>query len=119
MIENATVSIYVPTLAPNDEGTTVKTWGYKKTIPDAASEVIRADVQPAKLSLAEVETYGLSNRNADIKKMFFGTSIYANINNRAYVVSDFPGEPAIYYEIKGSNHWPIHGEALLVPVIGE
>jgi hypothetical protein len=63
--------------------------------------------------------YGLSNRSADTKKCFFGKQAYVNINNRAYVESDFPGEGDIYYEIKGVNRWPNHGECLFIPVQGE
>jgi hypothetical protein len=120
MIENATVKIYIPVIAKNSEGTPTKTWGYKVTPePIAPIEEFRADVQPARLSEADLQAYGLSNKDSDVKKMYFYQSPNSVLNNRAFILSDFPGESGIYYEIRGSNHWPIHGEALLVPVQGE
>lgn len=120
MLENATVSIYAPTIAANSEGDRIKTWGYKKTpTPDAPAETFRADVQPKQLSDSEREMFGISDRNANTKILFFSQSQYVALNNRAYVVSDFPGEPADYFEIKVPNRWPGHGECLLIPVQGE
>jgi hypothetical protein len=120
MIENATVSIYVPVAAQNGEGDPIKTWGYKKTpTPDAPAESIRCDVQPKSLTEAECLAWGISDRNANAKLVFFSRSVYIAINNRMKVVSDFPGEGAEYYEIKGVNRWAIHGEAVIVPVQGE
>jgi hypothetical protein len=120
MIENATIKIYVPVITKNSEGTVTKTWGYKTTPePLAPIETLRADVQPARLSEADIQAYGLTNRSSDAKKIFFAVAPYVNINNRIFVASDFPGEIGCYYEVKGSNHWAIHGEAIVVPVIGE
>jgi hypothetical protein len=107
-------------MAANSEGTKVPTWGYKKSpTPDAPAESFRADVQSKTLTEAEVELYGIDKTKSDAKVMYFDQSLYAEIGNRAYVVSDFPGEAARYFDIKGSNRWQIHGEAILVPVVGE
>lgn len=120
MLQNATVSIYVPNLLTNDEGDPIRTWGYKKTpTPDAPAETFRADVQAKNLSENEMMLWGISDRNANAKKVFFARSTYTQVNNRAYVVSDFPNEAPCYYEIKVPNHWPGHGECILIPVQGE
>ena len=120
MLQNATVSVYVPVIATNSEGDQIKTWGYKVSpTPIAPSETLRCDVQPKQLTMAEQELWGISDRNCNAKLVFFGTSGYIAINNRMKVVSDFPGEGTEYYEIKGVNRWPRHGEAVIVPVQGE
>ena len=80
---------------------------------------MRIDVQPNALTQAELLQWGLSNRAADVKKIFFDYSVNIAINNRAAIVTDYDGGSTIYYEIKGVNQWPCHIEAILVPVIGE
>lgn len=119
MLDNASVSVYIPIIAKNDEGTPIKTWGYLSSPAVDPVETFRADVQPANLSQAQLEQWGLSNRQSDLKKMFYYTSAYVKLNNRVHVVSDIPNDGTGYYEIRGTNHWPIHGECLLVPVQGE
>lgn len=120
MYKNATVEIYIPVISKNSEGTTVKTWGYKTfPIPLAPVETIVCDVQPANLSQSQIELFGITTRGADAKKMFFQNSSNIAINNRVRVTSFFPSEGVFIYEIKGTNHWPRHAEAILVPVIGE
>jgi hypothetical protein len=118
MIENATAVIYAPTITKNNEGTPIKAWSYKTSTP-VSCETLRVDVQPHRLSEVEVLQWGLSNKSADTKKMFFGFSTATIVNNRVFVLSDMTGEPGCYYEIKGTNHWSFHGETLLVPVQGE
>jgi hypothetical protein len=118
MFENATVSVYVPAMGKNAEGTVTKTWGYKQTIPVAPAETFRADVQPASLTRAMIELWGLSDKEAQAKTMFYRFAQFVQENHRAKVVSDIDGSTH-YYEIKGSNPWPIHGEAILIPVQGE
>ena len=119
MYKNATVSIYVPIQTTNAEGDVIDGWGYQQSPVVAPAETIRCDVQPKKLSDSEREAYGISDRTANTKIAFFSQSQYIALNNRAYVVSDFPGETATYYEIKVPNRWPGHGECLLIPVQGE
>jgi len=120
MYQNATMSVYVPVITPNGEGDPIKTWGYKKTpTPDAPSESIRCDVQPKRLSESELLAWGISDRNANAKLVFFSRSGYIALTTRVKVVSDFPGEGTEYYEVKGVNRWPRHGEAVIVPVQGE
>jgi hypothetical protein len=53
------------------------------------------------------------------RKCFFCSGVHFAVNNRIFVLSDFAGEPGCYYEIKGTNHWPNHAEALIIPIIGE
>jgi hypothetical protein len=120
MYKNATVEIYIPVIAPNGEGTPVKTWGYKvKPTPLAPVETIVCDVQPSRLTQAQVAAFGITGREADAKTMFFQNSNNIAVNNRVRVTSFFPNEGVFIYEIKGTNHWPRHGEAILLPVIGE
>lgn len=120
MYQNATLSVYVPTNTYNSEGDPIKTWGYKVTpTPVAPAEIIRCDVQPKKLSEAECLAWGISDRNANAKLVFFSRSGYIALTTRVKVVSDFPGEGTDYYEVKGVNRWPRHGEAVIVPVQGE
>jgi hypothetical protein len=118
MFENALVEVYVPTIAPNSEGTPTKSWGYKQATPVDPSEIFRADVQPAGLTRAEIELWGLSDKESNAKRMFYRFATKVEKNNRARVTSDIDGS-VLVYEIKGVNKWPIHGEAVLVPVQGE
>jgi hypothetical protein len=118
MIENATVSIYAPIKAPNDEGTLIDTWGYKQAPVIAPVETFRADVQPHVLSVVEQQVYGITNQSADTKIMFADYSANADIPNRAQVVSDMDGKTK-YYNVRAINVWQIHAEYLLVPVVGE
>ena len=120
MIQNATVKIYIPVISKNPEGTTTKTWGYKVTpTPLPPVEIIRADVQPNSLNEAQLLQWGLSNRVADTKKVFFRKSPNTQQNNRAVVEMDNNKGVYEYYEIKARNGWNIHGESIFVPVQGE
>jgi hypothetical protein len=118
MIENATVYIYTPTIIKTADGIK-KVWGYKNTPKVMPAETFRADVQPKSLSPAQVMQWGLSNREAEAKLMIFDDSLYTHINSRAYIISDIKGQENVYYEIKATNFWSLHGEAILVPVQGE
>jgi hypothetical protein len=117
LLINATAKIYPPISAKNSEGTIVKTWGYKTGIDPA--ETLRVDVQPNSLNEAQLMQWGLSNRVADTKKVFFRHSKFIQQNNRAVVTMD--NNPGVfeYYEIKARNGWNIHGESIFVPVMGE
>jgi hypothetical protein len=118
MRKNATVSIYVPIVGKNSEGSTAKAWGYKQSPVVAPIETFRADVQPYRLKEAELELWGLSNRISDTKRMFAPNSPNIFMGNRAAVISDFDGVTR-YYDIMGSNQWGHHAEPVLVPVQGE
>lgn len=120
MLQNATISIYVPYMKKNTEGTPVKVFGYQQTPIVAPNETYRADVQPFSLSQVQAEQWGLSNKAADVKKLIFDGAITLKtiVNNRAKVVSDFD-ESTVYYDIRALNIWPIHNTAILVPVQGE
>lgn len=117
--KNASVKIYVQVNGKNSEGTITKTWGYKLSPPSDPVESFFCDVQPHTLSKAEIESWGLSNRISDAKKIFFTRSTYMQLANRIFVQSNFPGERGCYYEVKGANRWPNHGEAIVIPVQGE
>jgi hypothetical protein len=106
-------------MTKNSEGTKIKLFGYQQSPVVAPIESFRADVQPYRLTEANLEQWGLSNKDADAKKMFYDEiSVNIKINNRVSVVSDFDNS-LIYYDIKGTNPWPTHMEAILIPVQGE
>ena len=119
MRKNATVSVYVPTLAPNSEGTIVKTWGYKQTPPLAPAASFQADIQPHLLKESDVMLWGLSNRIADTKELYVAGFIPALANNNRAAVTTFQDGITRYYDILGVNSWRNHGECTLVPVQGE
>ena len=116
--KNATVRFYPPVKAQNDEGTVISSYGYLTTPKTAAAEVIRADVQPHRLTEGEITLYGLDDDSADTRRMFYDSAQYAAFGNRAEVVSDIDGSTK-YFNVKPVNVWPNHGECLLVPVTGE
>ena len=115
---NATVNIYVKTSTRNDEGTRISSYGYLTTPKVAANETIRCDVQPYKLTEAEMTLYGIDDDGADTRKMFYNSAVYVKTGNRAEVTSDYDGTKK-YFDIMPINLWEHHGEVLLVPVAGE
>jgi hypothetical protein len=119
MRKNATVSVYIPVMAPNTEGTMLKTWGYKQSPATAPATTFRADVQPHLFREVEIELWELCNRQADTKELFVSGSIPSIANgNRAAVTSDYDGVLRLY-DILAANQYPHHAECLLVPVQGE
>ena len=119
MYKNATVSVYPEIQTRNTDGDFITSWGYLEDPVVAASETLRCDVQPRRLRESELKAFGISEEKADAKIAFFRRSVYIADGARAYVVSDFPGEPAKYFDIKTPSRWPGHGEAILIPVQGE
>jgi hypothetical protein len=117
MMDNATVSVYVPILSINAEGTEIRAWGYKQTPVVDPAETFRADVQPSSLTQAQLEQWGISDAAANMKKLFADLSLYLALNTRVKVTTDEDG--TAYYDVKVVNPWPSHVEALLVPVQGE
>lgn len=111
MIKNATAFLILPTVTKTAEGTVVKAYSAP------AADAVRVDVQPYTLTQAEMLEWGISNRVADTKKMFFDDLVDVAYEVRAWIVSDFDVDVALY-EVKGVNHWPSHGEAILVPIQG-
>jgi len=120
MRKNATISIYVPVLSKNSEGTVIKTWGYKQNPVLAPLATFRADVQPHNLNEAEIELWDLCDRKANTKELFGPRIPSIAINNRAAVVEDTdPTGATIYYDIFAANAWAYYSDSLLVPVQGE
>ena len=109
---NAEVEIYAETVTINDEGETISK--YEKVA------TLKGDVQPARLSESEVKMYGLSEKNASVKKFFYdGFCEYIKKGNRASVTSALENGTTTVYEIEPMNAWPRHGECLLVKVENE
>lgn len=72
-----------------------------------------ADVQSANLTKEEAYRWGQTDLAANSKIMFF------NINDAVRMLDRIVDSHNGYFEVRGVNIWPIHYEALLVPVAGE
>ena len=112
MYINATIYVANETVKKNKEGTKTKVFAF-----DNPLEVLRADVQPKALTEAELKVYGITEKKAATKKVFFQNAQFLQRGNRAKVVYD-NGDIEIYY-IEPVNRWRQHGEVLLIPVENE
>lgn len=134
MIQNATVDLYEPLIEKNSEGTTTKFWSYKGLFGGAWDDdgtwddtlrfgdgpvvELRGDVQAATLTQVQLDLWGISSKQSDVKALFCDNVDEVSVMNRASVLSDFDATLR-YYEIRGVNRWPIHAKAVLVPIQGE
>lgn len=112
MYLNATIYVANETVKKNSEGTKIKTFDFENPL-----ESFRADVQPNTLSETELKLYGITEKKASTKKVFFQNAQLLKRGNRAKVVYD-NGDVEIYY-IEPVNRWRQHGEVLLIPVENE
>jgi len=103
MIKSHSVLIQSRTTVTGTEGEHTYTFATLKTI--------KADVQPAQLTQAELAQWGLTDLSANAKKMYFDRDTTILLAARAIVDSET-------YEIRAVNFWPNHGEAILIPVQG-
>ena len=103
MIRSHSVLIQSRTVSRGSEGEVGYTFATLKTIV--------ADVQPAQLTAAQAEAWGVTDLAANTKKMFFESDATITLLMRAVT----GGET---YEIRALNVWPRHSEAILVPVQG-
>ena len=103
---NDTVQLYSKTSIKLADGTIKNTW--------ALVDTIVADVQPAQLTIAQLQAWGISTLQSDAKKMYLIGPVNANIKigARATVVGDGT------FDIRAANIWPSHQSAYLVPVQG-
>ena len=83
MYRNATVYVASDSVKKNKEGTKIKFFDFGTPL-----EVLRADVQPNTLTTAEIQLYGLDEKKAGTKKMFFDGGYYLVRGNRCKVVFD-------------------------------
>lgn len=109
---NATINVAALTASKNDEGTLIKTFDFAHPL-----ESFRADVQPNTLTREQISLYGINEKTAHTKKVFFDTASYMTSGNRAQVVYD-NGTTEVY-NICPMNVWRVHCEALLIPVENE
>lgn len=109
---NATIAVAVLSVTTNDEGTRIK--GYDFTNP---LDTFRADVQPYRLTQADIDLYGLNEKTARTKKAFYTKSNFMLAGNRARVT--FDDGTVEDYNICPQNEWRVHSEALLIPVENE
>jgi hypothetical protein len=103
MIKSHSVLIQARTLVTGSEGEHTYTFATLKTI--------MADVQPAQLTEAQAAIWGITDLASDAKKMYYEKDASIIRLMRAVV----GGET---YEIRGINIWPVHSEAIMVPVQG-
>jgi head-tail adaptor len=102
MILRHSVIIQSRTTIKTDEGIPVSTWTTLKTIA--------ADVQPANLNKIEAQMFGITDRAANTKRMFYRFDITIALTMRAVWSGDT-------FDILGINEWNEHCVCLLVPVV--
>jgi len=102
MILRHSVVIQSRTTTASDEGIPVSTWTTFKTIA--------ADVQPVNLNKVEAQAFGITDRAANTKKMFFRFDTTIIEKMRAV----WNGKT---FDVMGLNEWNEHCVALLVPVV--
>ena len=103
MILRHTVTIQSRTGTTGSEGERTFSFATLKTIP--------ADVQPVTLTPAQLQSWGMTDLQANAKKMFFAPDDSIQILHRVV----FGGES---FEIRNINPWRVHYEATLTPVQG-
>lgn len=109
---NARIDIAVYSEATNSEGTVIA--GYDFTTPLDSFE---ADVQPNTLTREQIDLYGINEKTAKTKKVFYTKSNFMLVGNRAKVT--YKDGTVEYYNICPVNEWRVHCEALLIPVENE
>jgi head-tail adaptor len=103
VIKSHAVQIQRYSQAKNAEGIVVKTF--------AALKTIWADVQPKALSEVQAQAWGVNAQAMNTKWLGFDSD--ASIQELYRAIVD-----GVTYEIRGLNVWPMHSEALLIPVSG-
>ncbi len=112
-MRNVQVEIFVPVSVKATSGQIIRHYGYSEPIPVAANKIITASsVQPRTLSPAEIALWGIGDRIANSKTMFFDPEPLVTIGNRVRVDSDK------IYDVMSSNLWERHQEAVLLPIQG-
>ncbi len=119
MIKNATIKVYVPVKAKNSEATVINTWGYKQVPALPPSETIRGDSQPKTLTEAQLVLFGIDSSKANTKVLYIGKTQFIRIGTRVHIAHDRTPADDGYYDVKGANLWPNHGEIIVLPVQGE
>lgn len=109
---NATIKVAEMTTERNDEGTLIEEYDFETPIG-----TFRADVQPNTLTKEQMELYGIDEKTAHTKKVFFTSSGVMTTGNRVEV--DYNDGTVEYYNICPVNKWRMHCEALLIPVENE
>lgn len=109
---NALVEIAEKSIVKNSEGTKIAEYDFENPV-----ESFRADVQPNALTQYQIDLYGISDRTAETKKVFYTGALHMKSGNRARVTFD-DGSVGTY-TICPPNKWRVHCEALLIPVENE
>lgn len=107
MVNLQTVKHYAKVSAKNATNGQVQ-----NTFPVVTSR-FSADVQSSMLSKEDATKWGQTDLAANSKIMFYDPNVSVRMLDR--IVDSLDG----YFEVRGINPWPIHFEALLVPVAGE
>jgi len=103
MIKSHSVAIQSRAIVVGTEG--------EQTYTYTALKTIKAGVQPNSLSPVELAAWGITDLVADSKIMFYDND--ATILRLMRAVVD-----GVTYEIRATNKWPTHSEAILTPVQG-
>lgn len=109
---NATVEVAELKVTTNTEGTRIKEYDFSEPL-----DSFQADVQPNTLTKEQIDLYGINTKNANTKKVFFTSSSYMTVGNRAKVT--YNDGTVEYYSICPMAKWNRHCEALLIPVENE
>ena len=102
MIQNAVAYIFSPSVSISAEGLKINTFAY--------SDALNVNFQPANLTEAQLQAYGLSTEASNAKKMFIDACAILFLLNRVFCKGD-------WYEVRALNTWSTHKEAILAPVL--
>jgi hypothetical protein len=105
MVNITTVKLYQKVTTKAANGQVINTF-------PVVTQRFDADVQPAMLTKEEATRWGQTDIAAGSKIIYFDPNSSVRMLDR--IVDSRNG----YYEVRGVNAWPIHDEALLVPVVG-
>ena len=104
MILTETVTIYQPTSSKLGDGTVVNSF--------SSLGSFACSFQPAALTRDVLQAFGLTDLDSNAKKIFFNAGVLVKSGFR------IAGADGLTYIVRGVNNWPIHVEALAVPVQG-
>lgn len=114
LYKNATIQVPTVTTTIDDCGDTVREADYTTPL-----ESFRADVQPANLTEAQLQQYGITEGGASARKCFceIGDGSFLKPLSRVKVIDDLLGEYECYAH--PVNVWRNHREFILTAIENE
>ena len=104
MIIDETVTLQSATITRNGEGMKISTF--------ADGATLQCNIQPKALTEAQAKVFGISDKNANAKVMYY-------YHNAAVVeMMRVKRSDGSVFDVRGINHWRIHDEAILIPLQG-